>query len=38
MLRSVEIKQEIDELTAFINDKISKKLKVPEDVQAKLQA
>ena len=38
MLRSVEIKQEIDELTAFINDKISKKLEVPEDVQAKLQA
>lgn len=38
MLKSMEIRQEIDELTAQIQDKINKKLTVPEDVQSALEA
>jgi len=38
MLKSMEIKQEIDELTAQIQDKINKRLTVPEDVQNALEA
>ena len=38
MLRSMEMKQEIDELTAEIQDKINKQLTVPEDVQDTLKA
>ncbi len=38
MLKSMELKQEIDELTASINDKIEKRLTVPEDVQDALKA
>ena len=38
MLKSMEIRQEIDELTAQIQDKINKKLTVPEDVQSTLEA
>ena len=37
MLKSMEIRQEIDELTAQIQDKINKKLTVPEDVQSALE-
>ena len=38
MLKSMEIRQEIDELTAAINDKISNKLEVTADESAQLQA
>ena len=38
MLRSMELKQEIDELTVKIKGLISKKREVPEDVQDKLRA
>ena len=38
MLKSMEIRQEIDELTAAINDKISNKLEVTADESARLQA
>ena len=38
MLKSMELKQEIDELTASINDQIEKRLMVPEDVQDALKA
>ena len=38
MLKSMEIRQEIDELTASIKNKINKRLTVPEDVQKALKA
>lgn len=38
MLKSMEIKQEIDELTVFIKAKMTKGLLVPEDAQKKLEA
>ena len=38
MLKSMEIRQEIDELTAFIKAKMNKGLPVPGDAQKKLEA